>query len=402
MSWLDLLLKQTEEYESPERYFWWSGLAAISAVAGKNVWLQRGKAYRLYTNIYVILVSSRPALRKGFPVSLCKTVLQKLDRIRIISGCNSIQGVIRELSEAKSNFKSGAVVSEAQGILIAPELDVFLIDDTKALSTLMDLYNASEHEGLWVKNLKSGTTELKNPCLTLLGASNETLFNKVVKRQDIEGGFISRTFVVYEDKIKRPNPLTDDPEVDVDYDELVKRLDKVSQLNGPFQWSAAAKIYYRSWYAELSGREIIDSTGSVDRLTDQVLRVAMLISLSKRDELILNAEDIQEAVEKSLICVNSVKRITTPAVMPTNGDRPDVRRLIEKYLMEAPTYMLTRPKLKARLHAKGVYSSAMDLHLKEMKSDGWMVAVQKEGEWIYQITDEGYRNLAGEFLKKVD
>ena len=114
-TFLDILLESTKEAEAPERYFWWAGLCAISGVLRKKVFLQRGPFYKLYPNIYVALVSARSGLRKGIPIAIAKNLITELDSVRVISGCNSIQGLIKELS-MQQTFKSGAVINEALGI----------------------------------------------------------------------------------------------------------------------------------------------------------------------------------------------------------------------------------------------------------------------------------------------
>ena len=144
MSWIDLLLEQTEESEAPERYFYWSGLAAISAIARKNVWLDR-HYYTLYPNIYVALISTRSGARKGIPISICKRILEEVNLTRIISGCNSIQGLIQELGQQKT-LENGTVIGDAHGILLSDEFDSFLTDDPKSITYLTTLYNTHEHE----------------------------------------------------------------------------------------------------------------------------------------------------------------------------------------------------------------------------------------------------------------
>ena len=127
MTWLETLLASTSEAEAPSRYFWWSGLCAISAVIRKRVFLQRGAFYKLYPNIYVALVSARSGLRKGIPIMIAKKLVSDLDSVRVISGCSSIQAMIKELS-MQQTFKSGAVVNEAQGLMISDEFESFLTD----------------------------------------------------------------------------------------------------------------------------------------------------------------------------------------------------------------------------------------------------------------------------------
>ena len=147
-NWLETLLNSTSEAEAPERYFWWAGLCAISAVLRKKVYLQRGPFYKLYPNIYVALVSSRSGLRKGIPIMIAKKLVTDLDSVRVISGCNSIQAMTQELSQQQT-FKTGAVVNEAQALMISDEFESFITEDPRALTYLTALHNTHEHENSW-------------------------------------------------------------------------------------------------------------------------------------------------------------------------------------------------------------------------------------------------------------
>src|SRR6516225_7674799 len=261
-SWLELLTDSTIESESPERYFWWSGLAAISAMVRKNVYINR-YFYKLYPNIYVALVSSRSGLKKGIPISIVKSLLELCGTTRVISGCNSIQGLIKELSMQRT-YPNGMVLSDAQGIMLSDEFESFLTDDPKALTYLTALHNTHEHEKSWTKNIKSSPIEeLKSPCLTLLVASNEALFDSMVKMKDIEGGFIARTFIVYEKKPRLINSLIYPPKRKPDIHELTLRLLKISKITGEFKWTEDAASLYDTWYRRLSTLGIDDRTGSI-------------------------------------------------------------------------------------------------------------------------------------------
>lgn len=333
MSWLDDLLKQTEDNEAPERYFWWSGLAAISAVARKNVWLDKFY-YKLYPNIYVVLISDKSGAKKGLPVSICKRLLQHAKLARIISGCNSIQGVIEVLSEPVS--LNGHAIKEAHGILLSGELDSFFTDDPKTLTYLTDLYNTHEHEEGWEKTLKSGKTNLISPCLTLLVASNEALFGNVVKQRDIEGGFIGRTAFVRETKSRKPpNPLVDPPEFRIDIPRLAERLKEISSIrDGEFKWTPKPKKLYKEWYEDKYKEESDDQTGTFNRLGDQVLKVAMLIALANRSTLEFEVEDIQLAIKNCEACVKDAMGISSNFSL-ANGDRPNTTRLVLRCIFAA-------------------------------------------------------------------
>lgn len=396
MGWLDLLLKSTEESEAPERYFWWSGMAAISAVVRKNVWLDR-HYYKLYPNIYVALVSARSGAAKGIPISICKKILEATDSVRIISGCNSIQGLIQELGTQKT-LKGGAVINEAHGILLSDEFDSFLTDDPKSLTYLTALHNTHEHETSWEKILKnSPKQELKSPCITLLVASNESLFDSVVKRKDIEGGFIGRTFVVYETKPRLINSLVYAPKNKLDIGRLKVRLMEISNIKGEFQWKESSGKFFDAWYDRLRKRsDIDDRTGSINRLGDQVLKATMLISLSKRDSLEIEEEDLYTAIERCQACVNTAIKITPVAGGVNGAEKPNSMRLITKFLEDAPNYTLSKAVMVSRLHPHGIHSSELNSKMVELTEVGWVrMFKDADGKIQYKLTDEGYKNLVG-------
>lgn len=358
-SWLDLLIKSSEESEAPERYFWWAGLCAISAVIGKKVYLQRGPFYKLYTNIYVALVSSRSGLRKGIPIMIAKGLVEELDSIRVISGCSSIQALTKELS-SQQTFKSGAVVNTAHGFLVSDEFESFITDDPRALTYLTALHNTHEHEVSWKKRLKgSPLEELKSPYLTLLVASNEALFESMVKQKDIEGGFIARTFIVHESKRKRINSLIyseEEIEAILEKDskyhiELISRLREIIKLSGKITLSPKASEHYHSWYEQLIDSENEDKTGSLDRLGDQVLKIAMLISISYKNDLIISESDLITAIEESEKCLMGVRAISL------EKEKGDINPIIEKVLKElikAPEQILTRRRLLINTHIESM------------------------------------------------
>lgn len=359
-SWLDLFIESTAESEAPERYFWWSGVAAISASVKKNVFMRRGTSYKLYPNVYVAIVSAQSGLRKGIPISKAKRYVEDLDRIRVISGCNSIQGIIKELSCQKT-FKSGAVLSEAHGFLVSEEFENFLVDDPRALGILTGLQNTHENERGWTKTLRNSEPEfLKAPCLSLLVASNEALFESVVRNKDIEGGFIARTFIVHESRLRKRNSLiyteekmTELIERDEEYKkELSCRLSEIANVTGEFKWLPRAAKMYDSWYYSLDELNIEDRTGTFDRIGDQVIKLAMIVALSRHHmELVIEERDLAIAIKESEECLPGVKRISM------EKDVTDLNPIISKILqalIKSPNHEITRKKLMNSTHIESL------------------------------------------------
>lgn len=346
-SLVDKIVTSTRNMESPERYYWWSAIAAISAVVKKQVFLSRGGAYNLYPNIYVALISKHSGLRKGHPISLASQLINGTKTTRVIEGRSSIQAVISEFSK-QITLETGKVINDAQGIMISGEFDTMLLKDPDALTVLTALYNTHEHNGNWKNVLKgSGTESLKNPCISMLVASNETLFYDFVKQKDVEGGFLARTFIIHEAKRRGINDLIDKDENIIDSKCFIEELKAISQIQGEFRWTNEAKELYRPWYKELAESDIYDKTGSIHRLGDSVLKVAMLINLSGKRNLMIEPDDLELAITKCQESLSGVKKITHSAGI---GEKSDYIKVVINCLIEAKNCTMSRPDLLKKIY----------------------------------------------------
>lgn len=349
-SWLELLTSSTRNLEPPERFFYWAGLATIASIVKKNVFLNRF-SYVLYPNIYVVLVSARSGLRKGIPISYAKSILNSLDCTRVISGQNSLPDIIRDLS-TQYTTPSGKVFSEAQTLLCAPELDSFLLSDDKALTTLTDLYDTHQHEPEWRKGLKSGREVLKNPCINILGASNEVLFEDLVKMKDIEGGFLARTFIVHESKRRTNNSLMWEPQGLIPRHELAECLKRLINLAGVFEMSEEVKHLYNNWYNEISESSSEDRTGTLERIGDSVLKVMMLISLAHSNDLLIKDPAIlEEAVKK---CEESLVGTRKVAMGQGHSEVSPLVSQVLKILIDHPDHEVQRVYLMRKLNCEPI------------------------------------------------
>lgn len=300
-NWLDKLTASTAESESPERFYWWCGVAAISAVMKRNSWLNRYR-YKLYGNVYIILVSAKSGLRKGLPVSDAKSIVELVGNTRILSGRFSIQGVLKELSTQRT-LEDGSITTEAQAFLCAPELKGFLVADDQSLDIMTDLQNTHEHEKEWKNTLKGSPVEaLKKPYITFLGASNEILFEAALQSKDIQGGFIARTFIIHESKRRLVNSLTKAPTGFISNSNLAAHLRDIAKLPAAeFTWCEEVREFYDEWYHKLVkiSEEYDDRTGTLERIGDQCLKLAMIISLSKRLDRVITMQDMDDAIIRS-------------------------------------------------------------------------------------------------------
>lgn len=338
MGFLSNLVRLYSESEAPEIFFYWAGISAISAVVKKNVFLDRAGMYKLYPNIYCFLVAAS-GMKKGVPISVARNLVSSVNSTRVISGRNSIQQILTELGKAYS-LEGGGVVKDAHGYLLSSELAAFFVKDPDALTILTDIHDTHYYEKEWKYSLKSGNATLCAPCISLLGATNEEHFGNAVGNSDISGGFIARTFIVHSTEKGKLNPLTRSREK-IDTSGLIEQLQCIAKAQGEFQWTEEAMKLYEDWYFKFHELNHNDPTGTVNRIGDQILKVAMCIALSKQEFPELRSGTIKEAITRCLATLTGLRQVT----MGGAHNLAAPTKLVIKELIIQPDHSISRKKM---------------------------------------------------------
>lgn len=394
MTWLNELVQQHSELESPTAFWYWSGLCAISAVVKDNIWLDCGGAYNLYPNIYVMLHADS-GLKKGPPVSLAKDLVRRVNNTKIISGRSSIQGILRELGTA-STSPGGKVSGKSVCFIVASEFSSSLVSDPAAMTILTDLYDRHYNEGEYRSLLKMESFQLKDPTISLLVATNEAHFEDFITAKDVHGGFIGRMFVIAEREVHRLNPLIRKMKIVPDREKLALYLKELSLKTGPFDSmeDMPAGNLYEEWYygfhKTVREEKIKDDTGTIQRFGDSVKKVAMLLSLAESPDLIITEDNIKEAIEVCETFIGSVRRTTMGK--KTVSTYANQKTLIIKELLEQEDHRITRTELlhKYHLHFNGDELTNIMQTFDEAK----MIVTKSENNIIiYEMPKEQARDL---------
>jgi len=144
MTWLDELLIAHAELESPEAFWYWSGLCAISAVVKDSIYLDRD-AFKTYPNIYVMLHAAS-GLKKAPPVGLAKRLVKGVNNTRIISGRSSIQGILKELGTAHT-VPGGKISNKSTGFIVASEFSSSLLYLSISANLLLSFSDQPTYSG---------------------------------------------------------------------------------------------------------------------------------------------------------------------------------------------------------------------------------------------------------------
>ena len=372
MTWLDKLLSQHSELESPTNFWLWGGMAAISAIVKDNVWLDR-QIYNLYPNIYVMFHADS-GLKKGPPISMAKQLVRAVNNTRIISGRSSIQGILKELGTAQTQ-PGGKVNAKSNAFICSSELTSSIVEDKVATDILTDLYDRQYNIGEWRSLLKMESFNLKDPTITMLTATNQAHSDDFFGRKDIHGGYFARTFVISESKRNRANaliaPLRNPPK----YNELTDYLKDIAKLSGAFaplasqeeseehairhieletgevNYFSEAGLIYQRWYEEfidqMESQDFKDDTGTMNRFGDSVLKVAMILSLARSPELYIDAESMTRAIGYCEKLVGNIREMTRGK--KGLSESKSIKSLIIEELFKRANHQVSRAMLLKRM-----------------------------------------------------
>ncbi len=402
-SWVEDLIEEHQAVETPESWLFWSLMCCISAVAANAYTLRTLKGNLLYyPNIYVILMGES-GLGKGFPVNLAKRLVIAADNTRVIAGRSSIQAIIKELATTKS-VQGKAVITDSRGFIVNGELSTAIIQDPDSLTILTDLYDRNYNTN-WTNLLKGdGAEKLKEPYITCLFGSSPAHFYDSIPQPNIEGGYIGRNLVIYEEKRSKDVDLLDSEEESVDEDKFtnyiipkyVPHLIKIGTNKVRLIPAESAKIIFNTWRKEWRGTQskYNDRTGFVNRVPDHVLKVAMCLCLSRYDNTgILIDDDILESIQRvSGLIYASEKAASGGGLDPL---AQQTKKVVE-FMVAALENQLMRKELLIRGY--GDYDTVtLDKIIDTLMEMGWIkrqkIGIGKNSDWLLILIGEPKENL---------
>jgi uncharacterized protein DUF3987 len=402
-SWVSDLIEEHKDVETPISWIYWSLLAAVSAAAANRYTLRTLKGNLLYyPNIYVMLLGES-GLGKGFPVNLAKRLVQQADTTRVIAGRSSIQAIVKELATTKS-IAGKPVITDSRGFIVNGELSTAIISDPDSLTILTDLYDRN-YNPQWDNMLKGdGKEKLKEPYITCLFGSSPAHFYDKIPQANIEGGYIGRNLVIYEEKRSRDLDLLDNEEESIDDDRFtnyitpkyVPHLIKIATGNKRMFPDERARGLFNSWRREWRGNQAIynDRTGFVNRVPDHVLKVAMLLCLSRYDNCgVILEGDITESIEAITSLIYASKKASEGGGLDPLAQQ--TKKVVD-FLISAIENHLTRTELLVRGY--GNYdSNTLDHILDTLLEMKWIkrtkIGIGKNSDWDIHLAGEPLDNL---------
>ena len=251
---------------------------------------------------------------------------------------------------------------------------------------------------------------LKDPTITMLTATNEAHSTDFFGKKDLHGGYFARTFVISENKRNRANsllvPLLNPPK----YLEMAEYLKEIAKLSGPFTPMASAEpldgciipyvehvtgetnyfspagLMYQKWYEEfiddMAGQEVKDDTGTLNRFGDSVLKVAMLLSLSKTTELTIDEDSMELAIEYCRKLIGNVRQMTHGK--KGLSEAKSLKGLIIEELLGRNPHQISRAMLLKKMWAHYRDATELDEIMLSFDQAG-MIKIESMGNQIIYV-----------------
>lgn len=303
LHWLKAYCAWTEETEAPKEFHFWTGVATIAAALRRRVYFDQGY-YTVIPNFYVVLVARPGIATKSTVINFSRRLLTGIKGVNFGPDSMTWQGLGKVFESAGQYYGP-----ENNRTYIMPlvcyvsELGTFLRpEDSGLLSFLTDVWDGRE-QYLHRTRDETNAITLTRPCINLIGATTPQWIETHFPTELLNEGLGSRIIFVY---ANRKNKLVAYPEAIPEEfkqrEEMLKAdLTEISKLSGAFTIAPDAKQWGTDWYNSLHTKSkpsilLADQyDGYFARKQSHLHKLAMILSVAERDDLIISQQNMVEA-----------------------------------------------------------------------------------------------------------
>lgn len=311
----------TKNNEVPRMFHHFAALVALSSIVSSRIWLDMG-LFIIRPNLYVILTGT-PGVKKTTAMSVAKRLLRELgdavpmsaeavtkealtlDMSNYAKTCKAPEGTVPKQFAPIDEDKSKFIYSPMS--VFVTELSNFVGSSDNMVDFLTTIYDEEYHE---VGTKNKGRDKIRMPYLTMLACTVPEWVTKQMKLDVISSGFCRRTIFVYEyaNNIRVALPKIT-KEMEDAWDRLVKYSRKLLRVSGPMQWGEGALDFYVKWYESLKRPDDPIMEGWYNSVHVQMLKMAMLISMSESEERVIDINHMELSLELISLIENNIPKV---------------------------------------------------------------------------------------------
>ncbi len=286
----------------------------IAGALRRRVWIDE-RIFQWTPNFYIIFVGPPGIVTKSTTAKIGHRLLVEVPGIHFGPASITWQALIISLKEAQELVMLAPEEDTVENLLTAErtpmacitsvisELGTFLKpSDDDMVDVLVDLWDGQMGPAWERKTKTSGEASIENPWLNVLGCTTPGWMKRNFPEHLIHGGLTSRIIFVYADKkrglVARPSKKINIEDFKAKGDKLIEDLITISQLKGAYDLDKAADEWHEGWYKKLWEEKPLHMAserfdGYRARKQTHVMKLAIVLAASQRDEPIITLEDMQ-------------------------------------------------------------------------------------------------------------
>ena len=302
--WLSAFQDYASFGEAPRRMYFWVGCSTMAGALQRHVWIDQFY-FKWFANLYVILVAPPGVVAKTTTADIGMDLLRRVPGIQFGPSVVSWQALVQSFGQSATAFQdpvSGEYITQSAMTISSGEFGNLLNPQDKEMVDM--LVNLWDGKGFRKVTKHSGTDDVVNPWINLIACTTPAWIAGNFPEYMIGGGFTSRCVFVYADQKER---FVAYPGLAVPKDneataaKLIADLEHINtKLIGEYKLTPEAIEWGQQWY-EFHNRNrpehLADERfgGYLARKQTFIHKIAMIISASMRDELIITRENLETA-----------------------------------------------------------------------------------------------------------
>lgn len=322
-NWLSEYEFYTSGHEVPALYHKWVGLGLIACVLKQNVWLDMG-TFKLYPNLFIVVVDEAAA---GKSHAIEKFGLDLLRKADSKDASNNKLYIYNQRITSAAMIKSMSQLYKEKGehcvTVVAEELGFFtdMSGDNMNISNV--LIKTFDNGDLSSETIARSLDFTPNAQLNIIGGTTPGSLKDSVGKKFLETGALSRIIFIHSEELSEPMPFPCPPTGNVIRKEyLADDLNEFKLLRGEFKWTKEAIEHYEGWYRQTyKDIETRKDKLLVKRIASKMLKIAMILSVSRKHEMVLELSDIIDAITMRNDALNNYAYIDNKLMMNEYGDK---------------------------------------------------------------------------------
>lgn len=283
--------------------------------------------FRWFSNFYIVLVGPPGIVKKSTTINIGARMLREIPGIHVGADCTTWQAFVEEVGRAQDLFAEGDdlvglgeealldqqhTVTSAVSLTIS-ELGTFLRpNDIDMVNVLTELWDCKVDYAFRKSTKTQGDDVIMNPFVNIIAGTTPKWMNDNFKGQFGGWGFSSRCIFLHcgepERFIAYPDEIWGKDNYEATSALFVNDLQEIAKLHGKVTISSGARDLGRFWYeGHMRRKSALDKHPHADpwlsyylaRKFDQAHKLAMILSVSRRDTLIIEESDLREALSRT-------------------------------------------------------------------------------------------------------